>query len=139
MNNLVAIFKSKIRTIVSHKHFKHGAPFFILIGAGAFVLKEVRTVRYDDKINPKANKFLTKEEAFGDLVTKTDKIRLQPARSAEEELDLTLAKTDLDSWENKRGPRPWEGGKVSSPEHKIMKKPSSPAPTVDQLLGSRRP
>jgi cytochrome c oxidase assembly protein subunit 16 len=89
----------------ANKHFRNGVPFFLFIGAGAFILKEFRTVRYDSEINIRANKFLTKEEAFGD---QAEKINLKPKRSLQEDLELLNEKVDIDTWENIRGPRPWE-------------------------------
>lgn len=92
----------------ANKHFRHGVPFFLFIGCGAFALKEFRTVRYDANINTRVNKFLTPEEAFGD---QAKNINLKPARSLEAELELLQEKVDIDSWENKRGPRPWENSR----------------------------
>ena len=92
----------------ANKHFRHGVPFFLFIGCGAFALKEFRTVRYDANINTRANKFLTAEEAFGD---QAKNINLKPVRSLEAELELLREQVDIDSWENKRGPRPWENSR----------------------------
>lgn len=93
-----------------NKHFKNGVPFFLFIGAGAFALKEFRSVRYDKDLNPRAERFLTKEEAFGDHA---EEINLKPARSLEDEVDILNETVDTENWENKRGPRPWEGTVLS--------------------------
>jgi cytochrome c oxidase assembly protein subunit 16 len=98
----MASFFSRLR---ANKHFKNGLPFFLFIGGGAFALKEFRTVRYDSNINIRANKLLTPEEAFGERAKDVD---FKPKRSLEEELDVLKEKVDINNWENKRGPRPWE-------------------------------
>lgn len=108
------------------RHLKYGAPFFLFLLGGTYALREFRTVRYDSDINIKANKYVTLEEAFGELERKTNnRLKLKPQKlSLEEELATLEKKVDTDNWENKRGPRPWEG---TVPERPVSRLPISPA------------
>jgi len=118
--------------LLNNRHFKNGIPFFLFIFGGGFALKEFRTVRYDSELNPKQNKnLITIEEAFGD---KSDKIELRPHKATlEEDLEVLKEKVDLDNWENKRGPRPWEEGSI--PERPIVRVNKSPI-TVKELISN---
>lgn len=116
------------------RHFKYGAPFFLFVFGGTYVLREFRTVRYDSDINPRAKKVVSVTEAFGDLEKQTQsKIKLKPEnKSLEEELDHLEKTVDTDNWENKRGPRPWEGTVQERPVSRVVKT----APTVKELIGN---
>jgi len=93
----------------SNKHFRFGVPFFLFIFGGQYALREFREVRYDNKINPKARKLITDEEAFEGFNKSDQLVYKKNIKTAEEELEALDAKIDWDNWENKRGPRPWEG------------------------------
>jgi len=116
------------------KHFRFGAPFFLFIFGGQYALRKFREVRYDSSINPRANRnLLSPEEAFADINQKAGKrVFEQTARSAEEELNVLDKKIDWDNWENKRGPRPWEG----TIEKREVKRLEKDPVTVKELLGS---
>lgn len=128
---------SFFKRLTANRHFQHGVPFFLFIGGGAFMLKEFRTVRYDSKINPKANKFVTPEEAFGSSPLANPKSPVQFQKSTktlEEELEEYNKTVDLDNWENKRGPRPWEGTVPAKPVNKRLQKPP---PLVEESLETK--
>jgi len=125
MNSLLA-------RISNNKHFQNGVPFFLFIFGGAYALREFRSVRYDSNLNPKAAKLLTPEEAFGDTAERLGgKVVHKPSKATlEEDLETLHKKVDLDNWENKRGPRPWEAGSIK--ERPIKRFEHAP-PTVEQL------
>jgi len=116
--------------ITNHKHFKNGVPFFLFIFGGGLALKEIRTVRYDPEFNPKIRNLIKPEEAFKD---KTDKVKFsQTKETLEEDLEKLNSTVDVDNWENKRGPRPWEKGSIKErPVYRVDK----PPPTVKELIG----
>jgi len=117
--------------ISNNKHFQNGVPFFLFIFGGAFALREFRTVRYDSDLNPNAKKLLKPEEAFADLAKRSNRIQhKQTKNSLEEDLDTLHEKHDLDNWENKRGPRPWEAGSIKD---RPVKRFVHEAPTVEEL------
>lgn len=117
--------------LLNNKHFKNGVPFFLFIFGGGFALKEFRTVRYDSQLNPKQKNLITPEEAFGD---KSDKFEVRQSKATlEEDLEILDQKVDLDNWENKRGPRPWEEGSI--PERPIVRVDKSP-PSVKDLIAN---
>jgi len=113
------------------KHFRFGLPFFIFIFGGQYALKTFRELRYDVRVNPNANKNLVKpEEAFQELNEKTgQQVYVKQDKSAEEELQQLDSKVDWDNWENKRGPRPWEG----TVEKREVKRLVKSVPTVKEL------
>jgi len=120
--------------ISKSKHFRFGAPFFLFIFGGQYALRKFREVRYDSNINPRANKnLLSPEEAFSDINQKAGKkVFEQSAKSAEDELTDLDKKIDWDNWENKRGPRPWEGTVEKRQIKRVEKSPVS----VKELLGN---
>jgi len=121
--------------IQQNKHFKYGIPFFAFIFGGKLLLEEFRSVRYDPVLNPKGNKKLIKpEEAFADLEKVSNKkiTYRKNTETAEEILENLEKKIDLDNWENKRGPRPWEEGSIEQRPVRRLKKETV---TVKELLG----
>jgi cytochrome c oxidase assembly protein subunit 16 len=120
--------------ISGNKHFRFGVPFFLFIFGGQYALREFRAVRYDPNLNPRANKKLLRpEEAFSDFEERRGaKVKFeQQNKTAEEELETLDSKIDWDNWENKRGPRPWEGTQQTREIKRIVKSPV----TVAELLG----
>lgn len=125
---------SLLARITNNRHFKNGGPFFLFIFGGAYALREFRTVRYDSDLNPNAKKFIKPEDAFGDISKRTNKVELKKTKATlEEDLDTLYNKVDLENWENKRGPRPWEAGSIKErPLNRIEHAP----PTVAELTQS---
>jgi len=123
---------SLLARISNNKHFKNGLPFFLFIFGGGYALREFRSVRYDSELNPHAKKLIKPEEAFGDIANKTGgKIQLKPSKATlEEDLDTLYEKVDLENWENKRGPRPWEAGSI---KERPIKRFNHAPPTVEEL------
>jgi len=120
--------------ISKNKHFQNGVPFFLFIFGGAYALREFRSVRYDSNLNPKATKLITPEEAFGDIAKKSNKISHKQSKATlEEDLDTLYNKVDLDNWENKRGPRPWEAGSI---KERPVKRFAHAPPTIEELTGN---
>jgi len=125
---------SLLARISNNKHFKNGVPFFLFIFGGGYALREFRSVRYDSDLNPQAKKLIKPEEAFGDLSKKSEKVKLKQSKATlEEDLDTLYDKVDLDNWENKRGPRPWEAGSIKErPVNRVKHAP----PTIEELTQS---
>lgn len=86
--------------IKNNKHFKYGLPFLIVVVGGSFVLKLYTKLRFE-----------IKDERI--VVTKTKEIQkltgvqIKP-KSLEEEYEDYMKTQNLDDWQNKRIPRPWE-------------------------------
>jgi len=124
---------SLLSRITNNRHFKNGAPFFLFLFGGGYALREFRSVRYDSDLNPHAKKFLKPEEAFGDIA-KSGKVSLKQSKATlEEDLDTLQEKVDIDNWENKRGPRPWEAGSI---KERPVRRFSHAPPTVEELTSS---
>ena len=87
-------------------------------------------MRYDPELNPRTRNIIKPEEAFKE---KTEKVRFkQSSDSLEEDLEKYNKTVNIDNWENKRGPRPWEEGSIKErPINRVEKAP----PTVKELLG----
>ncbi|VVD06169.1 cytochrome c oxidase assembly protein COX16 homolog, mitochondrial [Leptidea sinapis] len=79
------------------KSVKYGLPFLIFVVGGSFGLRQWTQVRYEiGRV-----KGVTKEEA--------EKMGLKKERDVTLESTFEdIQKLDIDHWENKRGPRPWE-------------------------------
>ncbi|ODN03726.1 Cytochrome c oxidase assembly protein COX16, mitochondrial [Orchesella cincta] len=74
-------------------------PFFVLVIGGSFGMTYFSKIRYEHR----GQKTLTPEEAqdFGVKMKKPKEVNL-------ENQFQRLQEMDIDTWENKRGPRPWE-------------------------------
>ncbi|XP_074643720.1 cytochrome c oxidase assembly protein COX16 homolog, mitochondrial-like [Tubulanus polymorphus] len=85
------------------KHFrKFGAPFLVLVLGGSFGLRYFTSLRYEFS----RKKAITEEEAeeFG-LQMRKEKVTLDSEYKRLQEMEL-------DTWDNIRGPRPWEDSKT---------------------------
>ncbi|CAG0892047.1 unnamed protein product [Darwinula stevensoni] len=88
------------RSIWKSPLFKHGLPFMILVLGGSFYLREFTDLRYrfrkQQQIHPE------EMEKLGITMKKYGEVSL------ESEYEKMKKKVDVEHWENKRGPRPWE-------------------------------
>lgn len=92
-------FIQKFNTFRRKKSFKYGIPFLILVVGGSFGLKEFTSLRYQyAKKQPVSPEDMKK---FGVNMKKPSEVTL------ESEFEK-VKKIDIDHWEQKRGPRPWE-------------------------------
>ena len=81
------------------KFLRFGVPFIGLLVLGSYGLSEFTSIVV--KKREEKNRMLTAEEMLGFQKT-TTKVSL------EEEYKKTNEKLEIEHWENKRGPRPWE-------------------------------
>ena len=81
------------------KFFRFGIPMLTFIVLGSFGLSEFTSINVDRR--DKKSRMLTAEEKlkFQKKVEKVD---------VEEEWGRMQQEMNIDDWENKRGPRPWE-------------------------------
>ncbi|GFR62647.1 cytochrome c oxidase assembly protein COX16 homolog, mitochondrial [Elysia marginata] len=79
-----------------------GVPFLIFVVGGSYFLKQFATIRYDFR----HGKRLSKEEAESMGLKQVD------VKVVTQEIIKDIEKGDLDTWENIRGPRPWEDSKT---------------------------
>lgn len=95
ISNLIRSLKQFVRS----KTFRYGIPFVSLLVVGSFGLSEFSSIVITKR--EERNRTLTAEEAlaFQKTVKHVD---------VEEEYEKTMKKLDIENWENKRGPRPWE-------------------------------
>ena len=98
MNSLSSIF-SRVRKFTSKKSIRYGLPFISLLVVGSFGLSEFSALVIERR--DKNNRMLSTEEARAFQGPKKE-------FDIEEEYDKTMKKLDIEHWENKRGPRPWE-------------------------------
>jgi len=86
-------------TARNKRFIKLGIPFFALVVGGSLTLRQFSQVRYDHR----AQKTLDREEMAELGVT------MKAASDVTIEKQFKrLKEMDIDTWENKRGPRPWE-------------------------------
>ncbi|XP_068622736.1 cytochrome c oxidase assembly protein COX16 homolog, mitochondrial [Battus philenor] len=90
-------FRNRIIKYSKRKSFKYGLPFLIFVVGGSFGLKEWTQIRYQFS----TVKGVSREEAERMGLHKAKEVTLE--KTYEE-----IQKLDIDNWENKRGPRPWE-------------------------------
>ncbi|KPI98421.1 hypothetical protein RR46_09637 [Papilio xuthus] len=90
-------FKRNISFYAKRKSFKYGLPFILFVVGGSFGLREWTQIRYQFS----QVKGVTKEEAEKMGLHKAKEVTLEKAYEE-------IQKIDIDNWENKRGPRPWE-------------------------------
>lgn len=95
-------YRAKVLKFSRSKHATFGIPFLIFVVGGSFALKEFAKVRYEfTHVNPYE---LPAESRVGKVVN------IDP----QEEYKKMMSKIDIDNWENKRIPRPWEEDPKSS-------------------------
>ncbi|KAG7300305.1 hypothetical protein JYU34_015893 [Plutella xylostella] len=89
--------RDSIQSFGKRKSVRYGVPFLLFVVGGSFGLKEWTQIRYQfSKV-----KGVSKEEAEKMGLNRTKKVTLEDAYEE-------IQKLDIDNWENKRGPRPWE-------------------------------
>ena len=95
MSNIIGV----LRRIARNKSFRYGMPFISLLVVGSFGLSEFSSIVISKR--EEKNRMLSTEES---------RAFLNPEKEfdIEEEYEKTMKKLDIDHWENKRGPRPWE-------------------------------
>lgn len=98
MNSLSSILGS-VRKFTRRRSVRYGLPFVSLLVVGSFGLSEFSSIVIARR--EKNNRRLTTEEARA--------FQGPPKEfNIEEEYEKTMKKLDIEHWENKRGPRPWE-------------------------------
>jgi cytochrome c oxidase assembly protein subunit 16 len=95
----VSSIVGRVKKFTRRKSVRYGLPFISLLVVGSFGLSEFSSIVIAKR--EQKNRRLTTEEARAfQNPPKEFKI--------EEEYERTMKKLDIDHWENKRGPRPWE-------------------------------
>ncbi|CAG9798864.1 unnamed protein product [Chironomus riparius] len=92
-------FVQTIQYYSKRKLFRFGVPFVLLVVGGSFGLKEFTQLRYQF-----SRKITVKPDEL-------DKIGIKMKNPEDVTLESEYEKVknlDIDNWENKRGPRPWE-------------------------------
>lgn len=79
--------------------FKFGLPMIVFMVVGSYGLAEFTSIRV--KKRDEKNRMLTAEETLS-FQKKVKKVIV------EEEYQKLKQELDIEQWENKRGPRPWE-------------------------------
>ncbi|KAK7104448.1 hypothetical protein V1264_019166 [Littorina saxatilis] len=94
------------RQATKRRFVRFGIPFIAFIVGGSFALKQFCSVRYDFQRSKK----ITHQEAeqYGIKLKSEEGTGNQSIETVYEEYE----RTDLDTWENIRGPRPWEDSKT---------------------------
>ncbi|CAH0399492.1 unnamed protein product [Chilo suppressalis] len=89
--------RNKLIVTSKKRSFKYGLPFIVFVVGGSFGLREWTQIRYEFS----QVKGVSKEEA--------EKMGLHREKNVSlETVYEDIQKLDIDNWENKRGPRPWE-------------------------------
>ncbi|XP_029643518.1 cytochrome c oxidase assembly protein COX16 homolog, mitochondrial [Octopus sinensis] len=91
------------RLLVKSRFVRHGLPFITLIVGGSFLLKEYATLRYQ---------FRKSEITSAKEIAEKTGIEAKEEPVTLEKIYDEMKKEDLDTWENIRGPRPWEDSKT---------------------------
>lgn len=93
--------QSKFQYYSKRKFFRFGVPFLLLMVGGSFGLKQFAQLRFT--YSKKGTLTTEEAERHGLLMKKPEEVTL------ESEFDK-VKDIDINSWENIRGPRPWEDG-----------------------------
>lgn len=92
-------FLTRTQKFLSRRSVKYGIPFLIVVVGGSFGLKEFTQLRYQfSKVSLIRPDELKK---FGVEMKKPGEVTLESEYEK-------IKNIDLDNWEQKRGPRPWE-------------------------------
>lgn len=115
-------FKENLNYYRKRRLFKYTIPFLMLVVGGSFGLKEfsqLRLVSIQNKwdilnyVFPLRYQFSNKKTIRPDEVEKFGvKMKKEGEVTLETEYDK-IKNLDIDNWENKRGPRPWENTNMS--------------------------
>ncbi|KAM7361104.1 cytochrome c oxidase assembly protein COX16 homolog l(3)neo43 [Cochliomyia hominivorax] len=93
-------FAEKINKLKRNKSFKYGVPFLILMVGGSFGLQEFTRIRY--QFSKQQTVTPEEMEEFGISMKKPEEVTIDKVYNE------TIKTLNIDDWENKRGPRPWE-------------------------------
>ena len=85
--------------------FRVGLPMILFMVAGSYGLTQFTSIRI--KKRDEKNRMLTAEETLS--FQKAKKVVV-----VEEEYEQLMESLDINNWENKRGPRPWEEQNISN-------------------------
>lgn len=96
----VALFQR----VMKRRFVRFGVPFLLFIVGGSFGLKEFTSIRYTFRESKK----ITNQEAQKLGI----KMKMGEQAPSVEKIYEEIEKSDLDSWENIRGPRPWEDSRT---------------------------
>ncbi|XP_026741437.1 cytochrome c oxidase assembly protein COX16 homolog, mitochondrial [Trichoplusia ni] len=97
LNARLVSFRNTISTLSKRKTYRYGLPFILFMVGGSFGLREWTQIRYQFS----QVKGVSKDEAEKMGLHRENEVTLE--KTYEE-----IQKLDIDNWENKRGPRPWE-------------------------------
>lgn len=98
--------RSFISQLRRNKFLSYGMPFICLLVLGSYGMTEFTSITV--KRREEKSHMLTAEEMLS-FHKKKGKIDL------EEEYKRTMEELDIEHWENKRGPRPWEQQQRNNP------------------------
>lgn len=94
------------------KFIKTFLPFGALIVGGYIGLAQFRKVKYENRPDQRLIVYKEQLERAGmgadDYQARMAQSSKDAKLSSEAEYEKVVAKLNLDKWENKRGPRPWE-------------------------------
>ncbi|KAK3796426.1 hypothetical protein RRG08_026681 [Elysia crispata] len=93
---------SRFKNLMRSRLIRTGVPFVVFVVGGSYFLKQFASLRYDFR----QGKRLSKEEAENMGLKQVD------VKVVTEEIFKDIEKGDLDTWQNIRGPRPWEDSKT---------------------------
>ncbi|RUS79237.1 hypothetical protein EGW08_013022 [Elysia chlorotica] len=91
-----------LRKLLGSRLFRTGVPFLVFVVGGSYFLQQFASIRYDFR----QGKRLSKEEAESMGLKQVD------VKVVTQEIFKDIEKGDLDTWQNIRGPRPWEDSKT---------------------------
>ena len=103
------VHMESVKKFTKGRFFRFGLPFITLVVGGSFLLKEFASVRYTTR----KSVMKTPEE-----IEKETGVKARKEKVSLESIYEDVKKTDLDNWENIRGPRPWEDSKSVQDEQR---------------------
>ena len=87
------------------KFLKTFLPFGALVIGGYVGLAQFRKVKYENRPDQRLTVYKEQLQKAG---MDADDYQALSAESSQEQYEKVLNKINLEKWENKRGPRPWE-------------------------------
>ena len=100
-----------VNRLQANRQVRIGLPLIVFLLVGSYGLSEFTQIRYE--MHKRQGRNLEMEEEL-----KKRKIKKKPQKSLEEVYDETVAKMDLNSWYNIRGPRPDEDSRAMQQEQR---------------------